>query len=326
MAQDKTLPKFSREFAVSLRSKPDACDSEMRGHYNSLVQEAAGIRDRVKNGQDLGKMPALDGFRHAIKEDRVDPLYICAMSSIEDQISFPEHTVKVAAVSLKIAKGLDYNPKKMLQLGLAAFLENVGMYTISDHILTKGGKLDPEEMAAIRGHPEKSYEILTRVGEMHRWLAELSLQTHERSDGSGYPQGLRGVEISEFASIIGLADTFVALTSERPYRKRLAPADAVRVILSEGKPLFSTRILRSFMNEISLYPVGAYVKLNNGSLGQVISTEKNQPLRPHVKILHDFRGNKAEACTVIRLLDQPLLYIREALSAGEESLESRPLN
>jgi hypothetical protein len=326
MAQGKSLPIFSREFAVSLGSKADPIDSELRSLYQSLLKEAAGIRDRVKNGQDVGEMPALVGFRHAIKEDRVDPLYICTMSSIGDQINLPEHTVKVASVSLKIAKGLGYGPKKLLELALASFLENVGMYTISDHILMKGEKLDPEEMAAIRGHPEKSYDILTRAGETYRWLAELSLQTHERSDGSGYPQGLRGVEISEFASIIGLADTYVALTSERPYRRRLAPAGAVRVILSEGKPLFSTRILRSFMNEISLYPVGAYVKLNNGSLGQVISTEKNQPLRPHVKILHDFRGNKAETCTVIRLLDQPLLYISEALSAREESLESRPLH
>ena len=128
--------------------------------------------------------------------------------------------------------------------------------------------------------------------------------------------------MSEFASIVGLADTYVALTSERPYRKRLVPADAVKWILSEGKTLFPTRILRAFMNEISVYPVGTYVKLNNGSLGQVISAEKNQPLRPHVKVLHDFRGNKKEERTVIRLLDQPLLYIKESLSGRGGKLES----
>jgi HD-GYP domain-containing protein (c-di-GMP phosphodiesterase class II) len=308
---------------VSPGSKDDPIELKIRSYYDSLLEEAAGIRDRVKNEQDLGDLPALDGLRYAIKEDLVDPFHNYAMSTHGNQIDLPEHTVKVACVSLKIAKGLKYDPKKLLELGVASFLENVGMYTIPDQIIQKSEKLDPDEIATIREHPEKSYEIFSRVGTKYQWLAELSLQTHERADGSGYPQGLRGVEISEFASIIGLADTYVALTSERPYRERYVPADAVKLILSEGKTLFSTRILRTFMNEISLYPVGTYVKLNNGSLGQVISAEKNQPLRPHVKVLHDFRGNKKEERTVIRLMEQPLLYIKESLSGRGGKLESR---
>jgi HD-GYP domain-containing protein (c-di-GMP phosphodiesterase class II) len=299
---------------MSLSSKDDPIELKIRSYYDSLLKEAAGIRDRVKNEQDLGELPALDGLRYAIGEDLVDQFYNCAMSTYENQMDLPEHTVKVASVSLKIAKGLKYDPKKLLKLGVASFLENVGMYAIPDHIIQKSKKLERDEIATIREHPEKSFEILSRAGTKYQWLAELSLQTHERADGSGYPRGLKGVEISEFSSIIGLADTYVALTSERPYRARFMPADAVKLILSEGKTLFSTRILRAFMNEISLYPVGTYVKLNNGSLGQVISAEKNQPLRPHVKILHDFRGNKTEERTVIRLLEQPLLYIKESVS------------
>ena len=308
------------------QAKDDPIDLEIRSHYESLLREAAGIRDRVKNEQDLGELPAFGGLRYAIEEDLVDPFYNYAMSTYGNQIDLPEHTIKVATVSLKIAKGLKHDPKKLLELGLASLLENVGMYTIPDHILKKSEKLDREEIATIREHPEKSYQILSRAGTKYQWLAELSLQTHERGDGSGYPQALRGDEISELASIIGLADTYVALTSERPYRTRFVQADAVKVLLSEGKTLFPTRILRTFMNEISLYPVGTYVKLNNGSLGQVISTEKNQPLRPHVKILHDFSGNRAEECTVIRLLEQPLLYIKETLSTKGGKLESRQLN
>jgi HD-GYP domain-containing protein (c-di-GMP phosphodiesterase class II) len=301
-------------------------ESEIRSHYESLLKEAAGIRDRIKNEQDLGEMPALDGLRYAIKEDLVDSFYNYAMSTHGNQLDLPDHTVKVASVSLKIAKGLGYDPQMLLELGLASFLENVGMYTIPDHILEKRETLDQEEIAEIRRHPERSYEILSPAGAHLQWLAELSLQTHERADGSGYPHGLRGVEISERASIIGLADTYVALTSERPYRTRFGQGDAVKLILTEGKSLFLTRVLRAFMNEISLYPVGAYVKLNDGSLGEVISTEKNQPLRPHLKILHGFRGNSADTRTVIRLSEHPLLYIKETVSTREGKPESLQLN
>jgi HD-GYP domain-containing protein (c-di-GMP phosphodiesterase class II) len=304
------------------RSRDHPMDSEIMSCYQSLLKEAEAIRERIKNEQGLGEMPVLDGLRYAIQGDLVDPFYNYAMSSYGNPTDLPEHTVKVASVSLKIGKGMGYAPKKLLQLGLTAFLENIGIYRIPDHILEKSEEFDKDEITAIRGHPEKSYHILLQAGEKYRWLAELSLQTHERRDGSGYPRGLKGEEIPEFASVVGLADTYVALTMDRPYRKRFSQADAVRLIISEGKTLFPLSILRTFMNEISLYPVGTYVKLNNGLLGQVVSTEKNQPLRPHVKVLDEFPGNKAEKSTVIRLSEQPLLYIKEALSMRGGMLES----
>jgi HD-GYP domain-containing protein (c-di-GMP phosphodiesterase class II) len=201
-------------------------------------------------------------------------------------MEIPIHTVKVTFVALKIGKGLGYDAKRLLELGLVAFLENVGMYKIPDRILSKEGKLEPDEMGIIKKHPEMGARILSCLGERYRWLAKIVLQTHERADGSGYPRGLKGGEISELASIAGLADTYVALTSDRPYRERYLQFNAVKLIITKAKALFPTKILRVFLNEISMFPVGTYVKLNNGCVGRVLSTEKNQVLRPNVKVLY----------------------------------------
>jgi HD-GYP domain-containing protein (c-di-GMP phosphodiesterase class II) len=275
---------MSSDVSVALRE--DKATLEISSHYESFLNNATAIRDRVKNNQDITEAAVVDDLRYAIKEDLADRLYECAMSSNSGHMEIPIHTVKVTFVALKIGKGLGYDAKRLLELGLVAFLENVGMYKIPDRILSKEGKLEPDEMGIIKKHPEMGAKILSCLGERYRWLAKIVLQTHERADGSGYPRGLKGGEISELASIAGLADTYVALTSDRPYRERYLQFNAVKLIITKAKALFPTKILRVFLNEISMFPVGTYVKLNNGCVGRVLSTEKNQVLRPNVKVLY----------------------------------------
>jgi len=300
-------------------SKGDHTNLDIRAFYESVLKEATGIRDRIKNGLDLKEPTVLEDLHRAIDEDLIDQLYTHAMSAQGNRVEVPVHAVKVASVSLKIAKGMGYDAKKLVELGLTAFMENVGMYQVPDNILNKKEALDQAEMSIIRQHPEKSYHILSQMGIEYRWLAELSLQTHERTNGSGYPKGLKGEQISELASIVGLADNYVALASDRPYRKRFLQSDAVKWIVTEGKALFPTSILKALLNEISFFPVGTHVRLNNMCIGQVLSTEKNQPLRPNIKILYDGHGKKVEKGLAIRLVEDPLLYIKEALLIREEN-------
>jgi HD-GYP domain-containing protein (c-di-GMP phosphodiesterase class II) len=140
---------------------------------------------------------------------------------------------------------------------------------------------------------------------------------HERSDGSGYPKGLEGSEISEFAAIIGLVDLYIALIGKRPHREKFMQTEAIKMILKETKGLFPSKILKTFLNQISLFPINAYVRLNNKSIGRVLSTEKNQPLRPTIELLYDGLGNKLERREIIRLMDSPLLYITDSLKDSE---------
>jgi hypothetical protein len=93
--------------------------------------------------------------------------------------------------------------------------------------------------------------------------------------------------------------------------------EAIKMILKETKGLFPSKILKTFLNQISLFPINAYVRLNNKSIGRVLSTEKNQPLRPTIELLYDGLGNKLERREIIRLMDNPLLYITDSLKDSE---------
>lgn len=286
---------------------------EVISYYEKFFERAITIRECVKAGQEISSSPILSDLHYILEKGLVDDLYNHAMSAPNDHEEMLIHTLHVTIASLQIGKGMPYDTKRLLNLGLAAFFENVGMYRISEGIVKKEGKLNQEEMEVIKKHPLISADILGRMGNKYKWLAEVALQIHERADGSGYPKGLKGEEISELASVIGLADTYVALTEERPYRGKRVQTDAVKCIIKDVKKLFPTRILKAFVNQISLFPVHTYVRLNNACIGRVISTEKDQPMRPTIEVLYDDMGMKKEPREVIRLSENPLLYITETV-------------
>jgi HD-GYP domain-containing protein (c-di-GMP phosphodiesterase class II) len=204
-----------------------------------------------------------------------------------------------------------YDGKRLIKLGLTAFLENVGMYKIPESVLTKKGKLEEKEISVIKSHPIISYRILAGAGEKYQWLAKLALQTHERSDGSGYPKGLKGEEISEVASIIGLTETYIAMIKRTPYRDPYSKTDAVKFVIEDAKRQFPIKVLKAFFNEISLYPVNTYVRLNSGAIGRVRATNKRRPLRPRITLLYDSEEKKLPSPRIIDLSEDPLFYIVE---------------
>ncbi|MDB9822744.1 hypothetical protein OAC89_03505 [Deltaproteobacteria bacterium] len=294
-------------------------DLEIVTYYEKFIERALDIMERVKGDKGISPSPVLSDLHYIIEKDLIDELYEYAMSAQEDYEDMLIHTIDVTFTALKVGKGMDYDIKMLLKLGLAAFLENVGMYKIPDSILKSTGKLGTEEIMLIKKHPEISHEILGQMGEKYRWLADVAIQIHERSDGSGYPSGLKGDEILELASIVGLVDIYVAMIKNRPYREKFIQTDAIKSIVEFSKGTFPPRIVKIFLNHISLFPVNSFIKLNNGSIGRVISTDKNQPLRPTIELLYDGVGNKLRKPQVIRLSENPLLYIDSSASGKDIS-------
>jgi putative two-component system response regulator len=145
------------------------------------------------------------------------------------------HIQRMAHYSQIIARGLDLEPRKQKLLLEAAPMHDVGKIGIPDYILLKPGKLTPEEMEVMKGHSRLGYELLQGSGsEILRAGAEIAISHHEKYDGTGYPNALKGTDIPLYGRIVAVADVFDALTSERPYKKAWPLEDAVR-FLEEGR-------------------------------------------------------------------------------------------
>jgi HD-GYP domain-containing protein (c-di-GMP phosphodiesterase class II) len=139
------------------------------------------------------------------------------------------HQRKVAQLSEAIGLKMGLPEKTCEGIYLAAMVHDVGKISIPAELLSKPAKLNPVEMALIQTHPESAYEILRNVDTPWN-LAEIVRQHHERLDGSGYPQGLRGDEILLEARIIAVADVFEAMASDRPYRAGLGMEAALAAL------------------------------------------------------------------------------------------------
>ena len=287
---------------------------EVITYYEIFVERAIDVRARVRNDQGISASPILSDLHNIHDKDLVGKLYEYSMLAPPGDYEWIiVHNVHVMFLSMLVGQEMGYDIKMLLKLGLSALLENVGMYKIPESVLEKRGSLDDKEMAAVREHPKNSYEILAQMGERYMWLAEVAVQVHERTDGSGYPYGLKGGEIYDLSSTIGIADVYLAMTSDRPYRDKIVQTDAIKYILKEAKDQFPSKIRKIFMHQISFFPVNTYVTLNNKSIGRVLRTDKQQPLRPTIEVLYNGAGKKLEKPEIIKLSENPLIYITESI-------------
>ena len=140
------------------------------------------------------------------------------------------HSERVAAISSKIAKKLGVAKKEVEQIELAAQFHDIGKIGVPDNILLKPGKLTEMEFNVIKEHPGIGTNILSNI-EFLKDTLPIILHHHENYDGRGYPYGISGTEIPVGSRIISIADTYDAMTSDRPYRKALSHEEAIREIV-----------------------------------------------------------------------------------------------
>ncbi|HHU52283.1 MAG TPA: HD domain-containing protein [Firmicutes bacterium] len=234
------------------------------------------------------------------------------------------HCVNVSILSILIGEALGYPKEELNLIGTAALVHDLGMMKVPNKIWKKNGVLDAEEVNLIKNHPLYGVEMLKDFPEE---ILSIVKEHHEKYDGSGYPQGLKGEEIAFKARIVGLADVYDACISNRPYRPRLTPQQALQIIFQD-KEKYDPHILKAFISVMAIYPIGSLVKLNTGEIAKVIRVNKNQPFRPVIKVLFDRNGNKLDEPLRINLDDDRnnVIHIKDNLSAEESNAIMQQLN
>lgn len=200
------------------------------------------------------------------------------------------HSVNVAILSgiVGIAKG--YNRNQLMELGIGALLFDIGMTFFPDELWQKRTQLTKEERERINKHTEEGFNLLRKQFDISLLSAHCALQHHERYDGTGYPRGLKGDEIHEYARIVAIADVYCALTSARPYRKAYSPNEAIEFLFANGNQWFDINLIKIFVNHIAVYPVATTVLLNTGQVGVVSAVNPIASHRPVIRIIEESQG------------------------------------
>jgi HD-GYP domain-containing protein (c-di-GMP phosphodiesterase class II) len=156
------------------------------------------------------------------------------------------HSERVSQYCMRIANGVQMNRAERRDLLWASILHDMGKIGIPESVLNKPGKLTDEEYELIKAHPQKGYNILKPLTPLSRSLGAI-LHHHERFDGKGYPQGLKGKEIPFHARIIAVADTYDAITSDRSYRSRKTKDEALAIMDESAGTQLDAELVRTFV-------------------------------------------------------------------------------
>ncbi len=156
------------------------------------------------------------------------------------------HVRRVTEYSVKIGEELKLPAQELYELKIAAILHDIGKIAIPDMILNKPGRLTDEEYEIIKSHPSAGEEILRHISQLKKIAAGVKYH-HERYDGKGYPEGLKGEQIPLIARIIAVADTFDAMTSDRPYRKALPLHIAIEELKKNAGTQFDPQVVEAFL-------------------------------------------------------------------------------
>jgi HD-GYP domain-containing protein (c-di-GMP phosphodiesterase class II) len=184
-----------------------------------------------------------------------------------------------------MAHALGYAEDKLFEAALGGMLHDIGKMKVSDSILNKPGKYTEWEFNAMKKHPEHGYELVRYKNKIPDLAKALIYQHHERFNGSGYPQGLKGEQIDEIALIGAVADVYDALTTNRSYRSAVLPNMAIAMLFEGRDKSYSKKIVERFTKQMGVYPVGSFVKLKSTELGVVTRVNKDNLLAPVMLVL-----------------------------------------
>ncbi|MCK8127515.1 HD-GYP domain-containing protein [Pseudoalteromonas sp. 2CM39R] len=260
------------------------------GKANSLYNEARSLQskafDDIRDGNKIDIAPFKElasGFIDSVFRNQ-DAL-ACITRMREKDAYLLEHSINVSILMSIFAKHLGIEKAIIEELATGALLHDIGKINIPDEILNKPGKLTDEEYQAIQDHARFSKEILEQAG-LSGIAVDIAGFHHERLDGSGYPFGKSGDEISLYVRMASIVDVYDALTAERVYKAGMEPIKAFK-ILKDGCPdSFDGDLVTKFIQCIGVHPVGTLVKLESQKLGVVTHSNPTSPLKPQVKVFY----------------------------------------
>ena len=205
----------------------------------------------------------------------------------EDKNYLASHSVRTAITSIVIGTYIKLPPHRLIDLGVAALLHEVGMLKVPSQVYLSNRQLTDNERKVMMRHPLQGFNLLKSL-DFPLEVSLAALEHHERENGTGYPQRLVGEKICLNAKIISVACSYEALSSKRPHKEaKDGYAVMLELLKNEGKQYDDT-IVRALVYSISIYPIGLYVLLSSGKKGQVVDVNPENPRFPIVQIFGEF--------------------------------------
>lgn len=315
---------------LSRKMEKIAADQGAESKRVSLAEEA--VRARKLHGEANVVVKSLIAdirLGKQIEMEKVDPMVENMIDSIfrspdallplgrlknHDEYTF-QHSVSVCALMVAFARSLQLEREIIKEIAVGALLHDVGKAKVPDEILNKPAKLTDAEFTKMKSHVVQSVIILQHTPGISPVALDVAGQHHERFDGTGYPNKLKGQEISFYGQMAAIVDVYDAISSDRVYHKGMPPTDALRKLLEWSKFHFSPDLVQTFIRALGIYPTGSLVRLESERLGVVIEQHPSHLLQPTVRVIYHAANRR-----YLPPEDLDLMHSQDKI-AGSESFE-----
>lgn len=272
------------------------------GQFNyakALYFNASKLMEDLMRDVRSGKKIAIEHCEPVV-ENILDSMYnfpsaFLPLAQIKnrDEYTF-QHSVSVSALMVAFGRVLEMPRHEIKELALGGLLHDVGKAKIPQNILNKPGKLDEAEFILMKHHATDTADLLSNAKGLSEIALNAASQHHERYDGTGYPQGLKGDQISLHGQMLAIADVYDAITSLRVYHKGMPPTEALRKMYEWSGSHFNPHLVQAFIKGVGIYPAGSLVRLESDRLGIVRIVMPDNLLQPVVQLIYDCK----KACAI----------------------------
>ena len=301
-------------------------DEEIKIAKEINSQLSSAVCDYMKGihmGESINFAPVRNIILQMIESIIRNPDAFMLLLRIRDKDSYTyNHSIRASALAIAFGRQLGLAKRDLQDLGFGVLLMDVGKMMMPDYLLAKSGPLTEAEHEVIKKHRDYSVSILRKTSEHSERILEIAAYHHERFNGNGYPDKLRGNEIPVFARIAAIVDCFDAITSNRCYAKAISPHEAIRQLYEWRNIDFQEELVEQFIQTLGVYPSGTIVELNTGEIGIVISQSRVRRLRPKIMIIIDKDKQPCDVSPILDLLKEPedsdgnLMFIQQIHEPG----------
>lgn len=279
-------------FAERVKAGPVAVSlGEERRRAAALLRDATatvqGIIDIASIGlvADVGRLePLVDKMIESVLRNPDALVPLARLKRLDAYAT--DHAIASTALVIALARRQGLAQSEIEKLALGTLVKDVGQASLDARLMAKPGQLSTAERDLVHRHVEEGLAVLDATSRLPETAVAVVLEHHERFDGSGYPYNMAGEGISLAGRMAAIADSYDAMTSDRPYRGALSPAAALKQVYERGGSLFDPELVASFVHTVGVYPVGTLVRLESGHLAVVEELHQDNLLSPVVRVIY----------------------------------------
>lgn len=318
-----------REPAPASKAIEDELPEARKVHArsSSLVR---GFMDDIRFGRVLNVKALEDSVTDTIDSVLRNPdamLWLAQLRKKDE--AHEQHCLNCCILAVAFGRQLGLPRDELQRLGICALLHDVGKLQVPDAILNKTGPLSEAELATLRKHTDFGRVILMSARDLYHGAIDVAHSHHEWVDGTGYPRKLTGGQISPFAKIIAIVDTYDDIIAEHVYRGERTAFEALKEINAGRGKQFDESLVKHFIDMIGVFPVGSIVELSSGEVGIVLAQTPSKPMLPRVVLLLDAnkQPRKEQLLNLAMPTDdnQPQLRVIRVLRRGDYGLNPQQL-